>query len=96
MIHRSIISHLRSTMDIFLLKSPTEVTLEASDVDLIRDLASRRMNAGNKRPGTNPTAGLFQNTPNTTPIVQPIILPSLPPEQEAEMRRARRGGRNSN
>ena len=78
-------------MDIIFLKSPTEATLEVTDVEYVRQLASQRM-ASNKRlvNSANPAAVLMNNTPSSTPVIQPVIFPTSG-DQQVSLRRARRG-----
>ena len=79
-------------MDILLLKKPTEATLEISDVEFVRQMASQRM-ASNKRSvsSANPTSVLMTNTtPLSTPVIQPVIQP-ISLDEQAQLRRTRRG-----
>lgn len=54
-------------MDILFLKKPSEATLDASDLEFVRNLANQRIE---KRNG----ASLLTNsTPGTTPIIVPVL-----------------------
>ena len=78
-------------MDLVFLRTPTEATIEVSDLEFVRQLATQRM-ASNQRSVSsgNPTAVLMTNTPGTTPLIQPVLVETSPVSQ-AQQRRARRG-----
>ena len=78
-------------MDLVFLKNPSEATIDVSDLDFVRQLATQRMSSNRRSVSSgNPAAVLVTNTPGTTPLIQPVIVPGSPGVQ-AQQRRARRG-----
>jgi cystathionine beta-lyase/cystathionine gamma-synthase len=81
-------------MDIVFLKTPTEATLEVSDLDYVRQVATQRMQSNKRSVSSgNPASVLITNTPGTTPLIQPVMIPTSP-NQQVQLRRARRGSRD--
>jgi cystathionine beta-lyase/cystathionine gamma-synthase len=81
-------------MDLVFLKTPSEATIDVSDLDFVRQLATQRMSSNRRSVSSgNPASVLMTNTPGTTPLIQPVIVPTSPGAL-AQQRRARRGSQD--
>jgi hypothetical protein len=74
-------------MDLVFLRNPTEASLEVSDLEFVRQLATQRMSSNRRGVSSgNPVAVLMTSTPGTTPLIQPVLMPGSQ-RQEAQQRR---------
>ena len=79
-------------MDLVFLRQPTEASLDVSDLEFVRQLATQRMQSNKRSVSSgNPASVLVTNTPGTTPLIQPVMIQPGSPTAQVQLRRARRG-----